>query len=110
MIIDRVTQIKVRKLLRGLKYHDAVKYSGPIFMVGIPGRPSKFLGHDYEFHDIFYKDWDAPSAFISKSKTREKMKKIIDLLETKESNRKFILSRYTYTQLLSKHSVHSRFF
>ncbi len=100
-MIDRVTQIKVRKVLRQLPWHDAVRYSGPIFMASSRGRPPVYMGEDYEFRDRLYEDWDCERAFRPKSKTRKHMNKIVDLLQAKKPSKPFILGRYTYTHSVS---------
>ena len=100
MMIDRVTQIKVRKILCRMRWHDAVRYSGPIYMIGLRGRPAVYMGEDYEFHDRYYKNWDSERGFIPKSKTRKRMNKIIDLLHDQKPSKPFVLGRYTYSQRL----------
>ena len=101
-MIDRLTQIKVRKILRNMRNHDAVRYSGPIWMMGIPGRRAVYFGEDYEFRDIWPNkyglyEWDTERAYIPNSKTRNRMSKIISILDKKKSSRSFIISRYSYT-------------
>jgi hypothetical protein len=100
--IDRVTEIKVRKLLRHLYWHDRVRYSGPLWMIGITGRPPRYVGEDYDFYDPFNKEWDSDSAFRSKTSTREYMRKIIEILKSKNPNKGFTIGRYSYTQRLNR--------
>lgn len=100
-MIDKVTQIKVRKILQKMRYHDAVKYSGPIWMIGMPGRPAVYMGEDYEFRDIFpnkygIRDWDSERAFIPKSKTRRRMEAIIGILDKHRCNHAYVISCYGY--------------
>jgi hypothetical protein len=100
-MIDRVTQIKVRHILRHMRWHDRVRYSGPIYMIRSNNRPSVYMGEDYEFYDPFYKDWDSEFGFIPKSKTRKRMYKIIDILHAKNPNRNFTITPYTYSHSLA---------
>lgn len=91
-MIDRKTQIEVRKILKHFRFHDAVKYSGPLYMVH-----GYYMGEDYEIRDIDRRlGWDSPHAFISKSKTRKNFEKIISILEKKKPHYNFIISRYSY--------------
>jgi hypothetical protein len=98
--IDRMTQIKVRKILQKMRYHDAVRYSGPIYMLRPRGQRSVYMGEDYEIRDRYYGDWDSEFAFLPKSKTRKNLHKIVGLLHSKNPTKKFLIGKFTYTQSL----------
>jgi hypothetical protein len=83
--------IMIRKLLGRLRYHDQVKYCGPLMLFD-----GTKLGEDYEFYDTFCKDWDSPRAFIPKSKTRLIMEKIISLLEKHQVPNGFVMTKWTW--------------
>lgn len=97
--LNKSTVIQVRKLLRQLRCHDAVRYSGPIWMMAMPGRPSVYMGEDYEFRDV-YEDlkcnpWESERAFRPNTPTRKRMEKVIELLETHQPRRGFVIERYS---------------
>lgn len=83
--------IKSKKLLSKLKYHDCIKYNGPLILFD-----GTKLGEDYEFHDKFYNDWDSPRAFIFKSKTRIIMEQIISILEKHQVPVGFYLTKFNW--------------
>lgn len=97
--LNKRTVIQVRHILKKLRYHDAVRYSGSIWMMAMPGRPAVYMGEDYEFRD-FLEDpkrnqWESERAFRPGTPIRKRMEKIIDILEKHQPRRGFVIGRYS---------------
>lgn len=98
--IPRATQIKVRRMLNRLKHHDAVRYSGPIWMMGSNSGPWTYMGEDYEFRDVWeapnLNPWESDRAYRPRTPTRNTMKHVIKALEQHAPQHGFVLTRWNF--------------
>lgn len=101
LMISKRTQLKIRRLLRRLKYHDTVRYSATWHKSHNEGR---LLLQNFYFRDKYDDIWDdGVGGFIPNSSTRKILDEIISLLDEESIHRKFdtkecIITSLTYRQ------------
>ena len=101
LMISKRTQLKIRRLLRRLKYHDTVRYSAIWYRSHYEGR---LLLQNFYFRDKYDDLWDdGVGGFIPGSSTRKILDRIISLIDEESGYRKFdtkecIITSLTYRQ------------
>lgn len=97
--LNKNTIIQVRRILQKMRYHDAVRYSGPIWMSGMQRFPAVYMGEDYEFRDKYEHSnnnpWESHRAFRPGTRTRKYMREIIDILSSCPANRPYVITSHT---------------